>query len=452
MISTPSFSRIAKPIRSPSGTWAVTAKPRSSVQNGRHGSTASTRSTGASLRMVAEEGWAADMTIPEEEETVSDASRMESEVSRCTAEDAAQGRGAGTPDDPFRVAIVGYGLAGSTFHAPFVATTPGLRVAAIVTGDAERRGRAERDHPGVRVVPSADELWPMADDLDLVVVASPNRTHVPLGLAAVEAGLPVLVDKPLAARAEDAERLVSEGERRGVMVTVYQNRRFDGDFLTLRRLLADGALGRVLRFESRFERWRPLPKGGWRERGDPEDAGGLLFDLGAHLVDQALVLFGPATRVYAELDRRRSGMEVDDDSFVAITHAGGVRSHLWMSAVAAQQAPRFRVLGDAAAWVKHGYDPQEDALRVAGAWPRTPGWGAEPREQWGTLGTSEESTLVRTEPGSWPAYWDAIAAALRGDAPPPVNPRDAVAVLRVIEAARRSHERGTVEPIGEATG
>src|SRR5688572_3780612 len=179
MISTPSFSRIAKPIRSPSGTWAVTAKPRSSVQNGRHGSTASTRSTGASLRMVAEEGWAADMTIPEEEETVSDASRMESEVSRCTAEDAAQGRGAGTPDDPFRVAIVGYGLAGATFHAPFIAVTPGLRVTAVVTGDELRAAQARREHPDARVVPSVDALWEDAASLDLVVIASPNRTHAP---------------------------------------------------------------------------------------------------------------------------------------------------------------------------------------------------------------------------------------------------------------------------------
>ena len=347
--------------------------------------------------------------------------------------------------DALRVGLLGFGLAGGYFHAPLIAATAGLRLAIVVTANPERRQRAEREHAGVSVVDSADDLWKRADELDLVVVASPNRTHVPLGLAAVEAGLPVLVDKPLAARAEDAERLVREGERRGVMVTVYQNRRFDGDFLTLRRLLADGALGRVLRFESRFERWRPVPKGGWRERGDPEDAGGLLYDLGAHLVDQALLLFGPATQVYAELDRRRAGMEVDDDSFVAITHASGVRSHLWASALAAQQGPRFRVLGDAAAWVKHGNDPQEDALRVAGAWPRTPGWGEEPRERWGTLGTAEESTLVRTETGAWPAYWDAIVAVLRGEAPPPVDPWDAVAVLRVIEAARRSHERGTVE-------
>src|SRR5262249_42471240 len=159
----------------------------------------------------------------------------------------------------------------------------------------------------------------------------------------------------------------------GVLLTVFQNRRWDGDFLTVRQLLGSGQLGTVARFESRFERWRPKLSGGWRESGDPEDAGGLLYDLGSHLVDQALLLFGAVTQIYAELDARRAGSRTDDDTFVALTHESGVRSHLWMSAVAAEPGPRFRIFGNEAAFTKYGLDVQEAALREGGD-PRETGW------------------------------------------------------------------------------
>src|SRR5205823_13238590 len=189
-----------------------------------------------------------------------------------------------------------------------------------------------------------DDLWARTAEHDLVVVATPNRAHVPIATASIRAGLPVVVDKPLAPTSDDGRRLISEAAERGILLTVFHNRRWDGDFLTVRRLLSDGALGPVLRFESRFERWRPSPPGpgAWRDRGGPEEAGGLLFDLGSHLVDQAMVLFGRPVKVYAEIDRRRAGAEVDDDSFVALEHPQGVRSHLWMSSVAAIRGPRLR--------------------------------------------------------------------------------------------------------------
>jgi scyllo-inositol 2-dehydrogenase (NADP+) len=340
-----------------------------------------------------------------------------------------------------RVGLIGYGLAGSAFHGPLIEAVPGMRLAAVVTSNAERAGQARRDHPGVDVVADAERLWERAGALDLVVVASPNRTHVPLARAALAAGLPVVVDKPLAATAREGRELADEARRRGLLLSVFQNRRWDGDFLTLRRLLADDALGPVLRFESRFERWRPAPRPGWRERPDPAEAGGVLFDLGSHLVDQALVLFGPASRVYAELDRRRPGAEVDDDAFVALTHASGVRTHLHTSLTAAHEGPRLRVLGAKAAYVKEGLDVQEAALR-AGARADTPGFGEEPPERWGRLGAGDEWTPVRTEPGAYAAYYRGIAAALREGAPPPVDPLDAVAALEVIEAARRSSDEG----------
>jgi predicted dehydrogenase len=338
--------------------------------------------------------------------------------------------------DEIRVALIGYGLAGSAFHAPLIAATRGMRLAVVLTANPERAQAARARYPGVRVLNLADRLWQQADTVDLAVVATPNRSHVPLARAALQAGLAVVVDKPLAATPEEARALVDEARALGRLLSVFQNRRWDGDFLTLRRLLAEGALGDVHRFESRFERWRPTPKEGWRESADPAEAGGTLYDLGSHLIDQALVLWGPVARVYAEVDRVRPGVEADDDAFVALEHASGVRSHLWMSAAAAEHDLRMRVLGSRAAYVKRGLDVQEAALKE-GVRPG-PGWGAEPEALWGRVGAVDSWAVVPTEAGAWPAYYAGIAAALRDGTPPPVDPADAVQALRIIEAARRS--------------
>ena len=344
---------------------------------------------------------------------------------------------------PLRAGIVGYGLAGSVFHAPLIAATPALALVAVVTGDATRADQARATYDGVGVFATAAEMVAKAE-LDLVVVAAPNREHARLARAAIDAGIAVVVDKPFAVTSTEAQSVLDAARARGVMLSVFQNRRFDGDFLTVQRLLGEGALGTVTRFESRFERWRPVPKGGWRESGDSADAGGLLFDLGAHLVDQALVLFGPVTHVYAEVDCRRPNVQVDDDVFVALTHASGVRSHLWCSAVASNRGPRMRVLGDHAAYVKYGLDGQEDALRRGGRPDRDPAWGMENEAVWGTLGVDADSSAVPTEPGAYQRYYAAVADALRTGTPPPVDPADAVTVLRVIEAARLAHHERRV--------
>ncbi len=344
---------------------------------------------------------------------------------------------------PLRVGLLGYGLAGRVFHAPLIDATPGLRLHAVVTRDPGRREQARRDHPDARLVDDPDLLWRQADALDLVVVATPNRQHVPMARAAVAAGLPVVVDKPLAATAAQARELVAEARRRGVPLTVFQNRRWDGDFLTARRLVAEGALGTVTRFESRFERWRPAIRSGWRERGDVDEAGGILFDLGSHLVDQAVQLFGPVRSVYAEVDRRRPGAEVDDDAFVALAHVGGVRSHLWMSALAAQLGPRLRVLGDRAAYTTWGLDGQEAALRDGGR-PGAAGWGEVPPDRYGRLGVDGDLRPVPTEPGRYQSFYAQVVAALRGGAPMPVDPVDAVATVELIELAHRSALAGAV--------
>ncbi|SOB83976.1 Gfo/Idh/MocA family oxidoreductase [Streptomyces sp. 1331.2] len=353
------------------------------------------------------------------------------------------------PDRPFRVGLIGYGLAGSAFHAPLIATTPGLRLDAVVTANPERRAQLAQEHPDARAVDTPEQLLADPDALDLVVIASPNRTHAPLARAALRAGLATVVDKPLAATTAQALELCRLAEERGVLLSVFQNRRWDGDFLTAGRLVRGGALGRVHRFESRFERFRPKPKAGWRELADPAEVGGTLYDLGSHLVDQALTLFGPVETVYAEIDVRRDGAVVDDDAFLALTHASGTRSHLWTSAITPLIGPRLRVLGDAAGYVKPGMDPQEADLRAGlrpdGARP----WGADLPAQYGTLGTDESAVPLPTDPGDYPAYYAGIAAALAAPGtPPPVDPRDAVATLTVLEAARTSAATGTTVRLG----
>ncbi|MBZ3901018.1 Gfo/Idh/MocA family protein [Streptomyces griseiscabiei] len=363
-----------------------------------------------------------------------------------TGTDAGTGSGAGA-DGSLRVALVGYGLAGSVFHAPLIAATEGLALDTVVTSNAERRAQARAEFPEVRFAATADELWARADELDLVVIASPNKTHVPVATAALEAGLAVVVDKPVAGTAAEAHELAALADSRGLFLSVFQNRRWDNDFLTLRKLLADGELGEVRRFESRFERWRPQLKGGWRESGDPAEIGGLLYDLGSHVVDQALTLFGPAALVYAEADLRRPGAETDDDTFIAVTHANGVRSHFHASAVTPQLGPRFRVLGSEAGYVKYGLDPQEAALRD-GVRP-APGtaWGEEPEDLWGRVGAGDSpltggGSPVPTLPGDYPAYYTAVAAALNGTGENPVTAYEAAAALDVLEAARKSAREG----------
>ena len=362
-----------------------------------------------------------------------------------------------TAPTPLRVGLVGYGLAGSVFHAPLVSATAGLVLDTVVTSNPERRAAADAEFPGLRFAATPEELLDRADELDLVVIASPNKTHVPIARAALEAGLPVVVDKPIAGTAAEARELAALARQRGLMLSVFQNRRWDNDFLTLARLVEEGELGDVLRFESRFERWRPQLKGGWRESGDPQEFGGLLYDLGSHVVDQALTLFGPVVRVYAESDVRRPGAAADDDTFLALTHANGVRSHLYASATTAQLGPRFRVLGSTAGYVKYGLDPQEAALREGDRPAAGRPWGVEPEALWGRLGSGESPLTgggdpVPTLPGAYPAYYAAVAAALRGTGENPVTAEQAAAALDVLEAARRSAREGVTVTLPHPEG
>jgi scyllo-inositol 2-dehydrogenase (NADP+) len=321
---------------------------------------------------------------------------------------------------------------------------PGLELTSIVTSNEERVAEARSAHPGAAILASADDLLAAAPNHDLVIVAAPNRHHASLGLAAIEAGLHVVIDKPLAVTSDEGRRLADAARSHGVVASVFHNRRWDGDFLTVRRLREEGALGELLRFESRFERWRPeVDAGKWREGGTLEDAGGVLFDLGPHVIDQALELLGPAYSLYAEVRTVRPGAQVDDDFFIAVEHLSGARSHLWATMVAAQAGPRMRVLGGAAAYVKWGLDVQEAALR-SGAGPRDAGFGVEPQEAWGSLGSDEDRRPVETEPGRYVEFYELMERAIREGTPPPVPLTAGVAALEIIEAARRSARDRTV--------
>ncbi len=344
--------------------------------------------------------------------------------------------------------MIGYGLAGRVFHAPLITATPTLEVVAIVTANSARVAQAHADYPDAEIVADTSSLFSGSRHLDLVVVATPNEYHVPITLQSIAVKVAVVVDKPLAPSSLAARELIARAEETGVLLSVFQNRRYDNDFLTLRSLLEAGRLGRVHRFESRYERWRPnVVPTRWREDPDPSRAGGFLFDLGAHVIDQALVLFGAPQYVYAELDSRRALSAVDDDAFVAITHVTGVRSHLFTSAIVAQLGPRFRVFGDRAGYTKYGLDVQETQL-TEGLRPGDAGWGVEDPAHYGVLGAGDEHETIPTLAGSYETFYAEMAVALEGRGPVPVDPKDALATLKVIEAARRSAATRRVVELG----
>ena len=342
-----------------------------------------------------------------------------------------------------RVALIGYGTGGSVFHAPLISSVPGMRLAAVVTGNPERQKAVRERYPDAEVLDDADRLWSAPEGYDLVVVAAPNRQHVPLARTALTSGLPVVLDKPVAASAADARSLAALSAVRGQPVFPFHNRRWDGDFRTVSRLVGSGALGEVLRFESRFERWRPTVRRTWKESTDPLDAGGILYDLGSHLIDQAVTLFGRPERVYAEIDTRRPRAVAPDDVFVALSHPGGVRSHLWTSATAAHLGHRFRVLGSRASYTVFGMDVQEEQLRE-GLTPKDPGYGIRPPEANGLLGTPGQEAPEPTMPGAYQEFYAAVVRSLRDGAPPPVTLTDAIVGLEVIEAAARSARENAV--------
>ena len=338
--------------------------------------------------------------------------------------------------DPVKFGLVGYGFGGRYFHAPLIASARECEFLGVVTSSAERRALVAADHPGLDTFDSLQDL--AAAGAEAVAISTPADTHSELTDAAIELGLSVVCDKPFSLDPAAARRSVELAAARGVSLSPYQNRRWDSDFLTVRELVEEGALGEVKRFESRFERYAP-------DRGPGRSGGGTLLDFGAHLVDQALFLLGPVETVHAERSMRENGL--DDDVFVALRHASGAVSHLWGSWSQHAPGPRFRVTGSNASLVVTTTDTQE-AVLVTGVSPANiDTWGLEEASELDRIFTGSSSTSVRLARGAWDTYYPAFARAVRGEGAPPVQAIDAVATADVLEAARISAEsRRSVHP------
>ncbi|TQS41184.1 Gfo/Idh/MocA family protein [Cryptosporangium phraense] len=329
-----------------------------------------------------------------------------------------------------RFGLVGYGFGARYFHAPLLLAAPECELIGVLTSSDERRALVGQEVPGAPTVASLTELADLG--AEAVAISTPADTHSALTDEALRLGLAVVCDKPFALTAEAARTSVALAASLGLALSPYQNRREDSDFRTVRALVDGGTLGTVTRLESRFERYAP-------QDGPGAAGGGTLLDFGSHLVDQALFLLGPVRSVYAELRDRDSGL--DDDVFVALTHASGARSHLWGSWSQFAPGPRWRVTGTEGTYVVAASDGQEAQL-IAGAPPEE--WGVEPAESSGTVYSAGSSGVRPTERGRWDTFYPRFAAAVRGDGPPPVDPADAVATAVVLDAARVSARTGEV--------
>jgi len=341
------------------------------------------------------------------------------------------------------VGLIGFGLAGRSFHAPVIRAVPGLRLAAIL----QRSGNeaAER-YPDVRIVRTLDELLAIKE-IRLVVIATPNDSHFPLAQQSLAAGRDVLVDKPFTTTLDEAIALVRFAKQQNRLFTVYQNRRYDGDFQAILQLVASGALGRIVRFESNYDRFRPqLKPNAWRERSGP--GAGIFFDLAPHLIDHALMLFGLPLALTADIRREREGAVADDAFDLAFHYPRGLRADLRSSILAAVTRPRFLLHGTQGAFIKQSFDPQESNLR-RGYIPTDSAWGAEPEENWGLLTLSENGTLTQRRVPSvncdYRDFYANLRDAILGKAKLAVTPEWALDVMRLLELARESSdERRTV--------
>lgn len=342
-----------------------------------------------------------------------------------------------TVSGPVRTALVGFGIAGNVFHAPLLAHNADYRLEVIVSRDEQRVASAQQGYPQARIVPDWPSLMQLIDSgeiaLDLIVLATPPAQHREQALQASMRGIHLVVDKPFAPDVEAAEAMISAARQANTLLTVFHNRRWDGDFLTLKRLVQEEAFGTVRSFESRFEWWRPEGFGNWRDTVSLAQGGGLLLDLGSHLIDQAIQLFGPVEEASAEL-ARYSGQQsdIDEDCFVSLLHKNGVRSRLWMNGQAALNAPRFHLLGSKRAFTHWGLDNQEPQL-AAGMSPTDNQYGVTPPEGYPRMGTAEESDVVILERGNYPAFYQLLASALLHGGPPPVETDEALAVLKLID-------------------
>jgi predicted dehydrogenase len=349
------------------------------------------------------------------------------------------------------VAVIGFGLAGQVFHGPFVSAVPGLKLEAIVQRKGDEAGKA---YPGARILRSVDEALKDAA-VKLIVVGTPNETHFDLAKQALLAGKHVVIDKPFAATSAEAAELKELAEKQGLVLAPFHNRRWDGDFLTVKKLLAEEVVGRLVTYESHFDRFRPiLRENTWKEGGN--SANGLLFDLGPHLVDQALALFGAPAGITASVRKDRDLTQIEDAFDITLEYPS-LRVHCRSSMLACDAAPRFLLHGTKGSFKKYGLDPQEPALAGGAKVPRIGEgeWLAEAEEDWGTLTVAPQPadpgkldrTKVKTELGDYRNYYANVRDAINGTAALAVSPEDAYRVIKLLEMARVSSEQGRTLPV-----
>jgi scyllo-inositol 2-dehydrogenase (NADP+) len=335
------------------------------------------------------------------------------------------------------VALVGFGFAGSVFHAPVISAVEGLRLVAIV----RRIGEPVERYPDARVIRTMDELFHLP--VDLVVICTPNQTHFPLAKRCLAAGRHVVVDKPFTTTIAEAEELLGLADARHRVLSVYHNRRYVGDFQTVRALIEEGALGRVVSYEAHFDRFRPeLKQNAWRE--EPGPGSGVWFDLGPHLLDQTLVLFGTPEAITADIRIERSGAQADDAFDVTLRYPG-MRAHLRGSVLTAAPGPTFAVHGTEGSFVKYGLDPQEEALK-AGRTPNEEDWDAEPETSYGLLTKAAGVKRIPTVRSSFVRYYENVRDVILGRAQLAVTPEQALNAMRALELAVQSSDSRCTVP------
>lgn len=335
-----------------------------------------------------------------------------------------------------KVGIAGYGLAGRSFHAPILAGT-NFEVTAVLTTNDVRKRHAKEDFPTVKIVSTIEELC--AQDLDLIVIASGNQVHLSQALTAINAGIPTVVDKPMGINVAQTREILDAADSAGVAVTTYFNRKWDSDILTLKRVIRDGQIGRVIRMDSRFERFRPqLNPQSWRENNSPQDGGGLLLDLMPHLLSTAIECFGPANLKSSSIRSVRGG--ADDDCVLVLAHETGVESILSASAVVGAPGPRLRVIGSEGAFVVNELDPQEALLR-AGKAPKDGKWEEDTSSQ-AFIHRGDSVEEFKTDPGNYASFYSLVHEAIVNKTAMPISPEEILAVAQIIDKAREINSHG----------
>jgi scyllo-inositol 2-dehydrogenase (NADP+) len=333
-----------------------------------------------------------------------------------------------------RTALVGYGSVGEKMHAPLISVCDDLELVAVVERSQER---SKEKYPHVQIFRSLEDLL-VADVADLIVIVTPNEFHFTYAKMALEAGKHVVVDKPVTIHSHEAEELKQLAEEKGLVLSVFQNRRWDGDIQTIKKIMDEGILGRIVHFESHFDRFRPSLADNWREKEVPGN--GITYDLGTHLIDQAVMLFGKPQWVYAEILKQRNGAVADDFFDITLMYEG-MKARLTASVMVNVPLPKFLVLGEKGSFIKYGLDVQEKAFK-AGLRPEGESWGVENAEAWGMVHLENSATSYPTERGDYRDFYRNIAETILGQDDLKVKMEEAILVLQIIEAAFLSHREG----------